>query len=631
MRGGFVGVDVFFVVSGYLITGLIVREVGAGTFSLSDFWLRRARRILPALTITALACLICGFAWFLPDDLKSLGRSAAALSVFASNVYFWLKTGYFTAPAETKPLLHTWSLAVEEQFYLLMPLLLVVSARVSTRFQRWLVAFLAASSFLLAVSLRRSLQPAALFLLPTRAWELWLGSLVVLFDVGRRVPKRVAEIASVLGLVAIVHSTFAYDPGTALAGRAAIAPCLGAAAVLASSEGQTTLVSRLLSLRPLVAMGLVSYSLYLWHWPIFVFVRYMSLGAMTPVRTGAAFVASFAVAWLSYRFVETPIRRGRILSRPRALVTASLAAMGVIGALGLVFDAREGFPERLAPPVLAAYREAFDRPPTRCEPREVATGITLCATAPGPRPDLVLWGDSHAGVMLPEIEDLARRFDLTVWYHGCIPVLDVYSVSESSSLEQSPCASANRALVALIEERHVPNVLFVSFWSQFTEGRETPLEGAGQRDPFYADGVVASSSSDEARAVFRAHFTTTVQRLTAAGARVWIMEQPPAFQFWVGNELAKALTYGGDPSRIGRPLSEHRARQASLRLVFAELASAEVRRLDPATILCDAAGFCHAADDGHALYGDFNHLSALGTKKLEPLLEPMFEEIRATR
>ena len=260
--GGFVGVDVFFVISGYLITSLILKDANTGAFSLATFWERRVRRILPPLLPVLAVSFIAGWFWMLPVDFRNLGGATAAQSVMMANVWFWTQGGYFNTSSDTEPLLHLWSLAVEEQFYVLFPLLLVALRRYRISTVGVLLA-LAAGSFALSAVLVFIDTSAAFYLMPTRAWELLLGALLC-FAPQSTAPRRwLAEIAALLGLVIIVAVSRVYTVGTPFPGAAALPPCLGAMLVIWAGSGTSTLTGRLLAAFPLRSIGLISYSLYL--------------------------------------------------------------------------------------------------------------------------------------------------------------------------------------------------------------------------------------------------------------------------------------------------------------------------------------------------------------------------------
>lgn len=370
--GGYVGVDVFLVISGYLITSIIRRDRQAGRFSFVDFWARRARRILPALFVMMAVSLAAG--WFLmePRDYEQLGRAVRYQTMFASNILFWKQDGYFDAASEFKPLLHTWSLSVEEQFYILFPLLL---AAVSGRLLRWRLAILLA---LLALSLAASVwavsqRPgSAFFLLPMRAWELLAGAVLALLPGGSRGHSQWSlQLAATLGIAAILLPVFFYDSDTPFPGLAALPAVLGTALLIWANGAGDTWVRRLLGWQPLVWFGLISYSLYLWHWPLYVFVQYHALETLgLPARLGLL-AASIGLAALSLYYVEAPFRERKLFAGRRQMLGAALCSLLLLGVIGQLVRHYDGVPSRLSEEALRYAKRpngAMGRP-TACSTR----------------------------------------------------------------------------------------------------------------------------------------------------------------------------------------------------------------------------------------------------------------------
>jgi peptidoglycan/LPS O-acetylase OafA/YrhL len=338
--GGYVGVDVFFVISGFLITTIIIEDMKVGRFSVLNFYERRARRILPALFFVMLVSI--PFAWMLlsPSDLRDFARSFVSIAVFASNFLFWMESGYFDTAAELKPMLHTWSLAVEEQYYVLFPLLILAAWRLGTRRLVALIAAIAAISLLIAEVQVRTAPSAAFFLLPARAWQLLVGSIAAFVVVyWRYYPSLIekhrvsCEVLGTIGLIMIVWATFRFDEHMPFPGLTALVPTLGTALVLLFSTSRT-LVGRLLGLAPLVGIGLISYSAYLWHQPIFAFTRHAALGEVPALVMLGLSAVTLVLAYLSWRFVEQPFRARKVISR-RTIFAFSAAGMAAFIAIGL--------------------------------------------------------------------------------------------------------------------------------------------------------------------------------------------------------------------------------------------------------------------------------------------------------
>lgn len=397
VRGGYVGVDLFFVISGYLITTVIVSERMEGRFSLVNFYERRARRILPALFAVIWICLPLAWVTMVPFQLKDFAKSVLAVCLFSSNFLFWRESGYFQAATELKPLLHTWSLAIEEQFYLLLPLAILATWRYGRRMLVFWVSLTLVLSLALAQwAAHKGIVVANFYLMPTRAWELLLGSLAAIYVIGSsKKPSHLAcELASALGAILIVYSIGWFDQATPFPSVMALIPTSGAVLVILFAQGRTT-VGRLLSSRPLVGIGLISYSAYLWHQPLFAFARLVlpNTANLREVLTGLA-LGSIFLGWLTWYFIERPFRRPEIYSRRQIFVwsglcSAILAAwtVPVILTDGVIsrFPAQDHYLLSVNPTELGRYTERRSKQ---------LEGKLLNAHLPGAR--IAIIGDSYA-------------------------------------------------------------------------------------------------------------------------------------------------------------------------------------------------------------------------------------------
>ena len=344
--GGFVGVDVFFVISGFLITSIIEKDIAAGRFSFARFYERRIRRIFPALAVVSLFAVGVSAILFIPTDFMQVGRSLIAMAVFASNLFFRQDlgiTGYFNVGPSPQMLVHTWSLAVEEQFYLVLPPALLLVHRHAGRFVVPILVVATILSFAESVVLVQTQPTDAFYLIMPRAWELLIGGLLAV----RRLPPlstRIArEIVATASAALILVAVFGFSTTTPFPGASALVPCLGAWLFLYVGDQGPSLVARLLSTRPFVAVGRISYSLYLWHWPIFVATKYMAGGHFSLITTVSALILAFAAATLSYRYVETPFRfKWRGVSRPRIFAATAATTFGLV-LIGAAIIATGGF------------------------------------------------------------------------------------------------------------------------------------------------------------------------------------------------------------------------------------------------------------------------------------------------
>jgi len=338
--GGFVGVDVFFVISGYLITSLIIGEQAAGKFTILKFYERRARRILPALFLVLLVCLPAAWLWLLPYDMKMFSQSLIAVCAFASNILFWRTSGYFDTASELKPLLHTWSLAVEEQYYVFFPVLIILTWRFGKRWMVTLFAVIGVLSLLGAEWYTSSVPSLTFFSLQTRAWELLLGACAAFYLTTpdrKPVGRWVGELGGALGLLLILYSVFAYDKQTPFPGFHALVPTVGAVLIILFATPQT-LIGKVFGSKVMVGIGLISYSAYLWHQPLFAFARQRSFEVPGPLTYLVLTVISLGLAYLTWKYIETPFRDRTKFTRKQIFAYAAcgslfLLSVGLAGQL----------------------------------------------------------------------------------------------------------------------------------------------------------------------------------------------------------------------------------------------------------------------------------------------------------
>jgi peptidoglycan/LPS O-acetylase OafA/YrhL len=522
--GGFVGVDIFFVISGYLITSLILSEKEAGTFSLVGFYERRARRILPALFVVICCCLPFAWLWMKPSQLSEFAKSLMSVCIFSSNMEFWKETGYFAPAVDEKPLLHTWSLAVEEQYYVLFPLLVIFGWRYGQRFISVTITCCGLISFELAEYCSHNHVTANFYLLPTRAWELLIGAAVAIIIL-KGAPKNLHtnNIVSGLGLVLIISSIIVYDKTTPYPGVYAVIPTLGAAfVILCATPG--TIAYRVLGFGPLVGLGVISYSVYLWHQPLLAFVRLRSLvAAPEPVLVGIALM-SIPLAWITWLIVETPFRNKSIVSK-RLVFTAMPTALVAIFSLGLVFYFHIGFSERNALLTAVEYRISpnYGLSPD-CDYDSDFEIKPACET--GPNPTLAVWGDSFAMHIVGGIVAANPSRDvIQVTRSACGPVLGLSPTDAAHPLEWAKsCESFNQSVFALLQSRkEITDVVLSSALWQYLNGDYDFVTDHGTGRP------------DIAKA--RSAFLQTISSLKGLGKRVTIVS-PPALD---GNNLGQCL------------------------------------------------------------------------------------------
>jgi peptidoglycan/LPS O-acetylase OafA/YrhL len=620
--GGFVGVDVFFVISGYLITTIILREVAAGDFSVLRFYERRARRILPALFVVVLACVPFAFAWMLPWQFKEFGRSLIGVAAFASNILFWRASGYFAAAAEEIPLLHTWSLAVEEQFYIFFPLAVLLLWRLGRRAVVVAIVLVALASLGLSEWAWRHHAEANFYLLPTRAWELLAGALLAARQMNRpgQLPASpLAEVGGALGLALIVGAILGFDEATPLPGLWALVPVGGTVLVILCAT-PATWAGCLLSQRPMVAIGLISYSAYLWHQPLFAFARIRSIDTPGPLLMGGLALLALILAWATWRLVERPFRDPARLGRKRVFAFAGVG-MIVLLIVGGGLDRAQGVPARFDEITLRAI--ATSREPGRgrqgcsADSRLPNEG---CVFHPAFASRVLLWGDSHAMAIAETLaEGLAERgFGLeAILLSGCPPVLDVRPDSRFQ------CPDQNAATLRYIESAVAPDrIVMAARWSQAFEGvkfdnGEGGIDVAPQR--IFRHLWLHDRPQPEIMAIA---LSETIEKVIATGKRLTIVGNVPEAGWNVPERLAKMRIY--DAASVG-PLSTRRdvfeTRQSSSHAILQAFRDRGLIRLvEPSDRLCDAGDTarCRLVIDNVSMYRDNNHLSLAGARRITP-------------
>ncbi len=598
--GGYVGVDVFFVLSGFLITQIIAADLRAGRFSLANFYERRIRRIVPALVFVCAFSTVAAVAVLLPNELKAYATSLLAAALSVSNVWFSSMTGYFDPAAATQPLLHTWSLGVEEQFYVAFPLLLVLAYRLGQRGVSLFVCGALVISLAMSIALTPDNHRSAYFLIHTRAWELLLGSVVALGLIPAPARAWQRESASTIGLLAIAVAVVCFGEKTPFPGYAAVLPCLGA--VLIIWAGGTTLVARGLSYAPIVFVGLISYSLYLWHWPLIVFAKLLLVQPFTPFQQLTLIAVATALSIPTWRFVETPFRRrsGAMSSR-KAVFAGGGLSLGALAIAAAMLVGVQGMPNRFPSEILSVAAAAQDANPKRakCHFDGTLAGDfdKSCVLGAPVAPATIVYGDSHGAELAAALGALAEFRNESVrelTASSCPPSIGFAHPGRPE------CAAYNaktlKHLVAL-----PPTTIVIA--------------------------TNAVAWTHEYSAEFLRGLEQALHALSSAGHRVIVFGQVPPHpnQLPVPATLARQAMLGTKPETYAfRPdMKALRTLDATLAGI-AMAAGATYISLLPA--LCNE-NECKAAIDGAVLYFDDNHLTVAGekliaAKLLVPVLWP---------
>jgi peptidoglycan/LPS O-acetylase OafA/YrhL len=604
--GGFVGVDVFFVISGFLISSILLGEIGHGRFSLAGFYERRIRRILPALIVVLAAVMVAGALLYPPQDYVLLAKSAKAAALFYANFFFHGQAGYFAPDAETQPLLHTWSLAVEEQFYLVAPLFLWGIAGLQRRWQVALVALAFVASLGFSIAGATNEDSGAFYLPHSRAFELMLGMMLAMGLFPRLVSQITAEALGAAGLLMIAVAVLFFSASTPFPGYAALLPCLGAAFIIASGAGHATVVSRLLATTPMVFTGKISYSLYLWHWPIFVFAEYR-YGELSVLDRVGLIVAAYLLSVLTYWFVEQPARRKTpFLTRNRIFAGGAAALVFAFGMSQLVIGTR-GMPQRLGPEI-AAFDDAVrkNKGVTPCPENEAWIASTsdceIGAKGPSER-SFLFWGDSHARVLSSTVAKIAEEQGtkgLVVFRGGCPPFLGI----DGTAFDKRDCAKTAAHVDTLLKGGGYQNVVLVARWALYAEG-------GGYRNGKWFKTAFDQGHVQKNRVAFATALSATVQAILNSGRTVTIVGPVPDLKLNPPETMIKAMMRGGKAD-VRAPSADFVARQAN---VLTHLSMLEhfpgVRVVYPHQSLCDVSE-CRTVDGAMPLYTDDNHLGVNG-------------------
>ena len=608
-RGGYAGVDVFFVLSGYLITSIILHEQSRGAFSLARFYERRARRILPALLLVLLVTMAAAWRWLDPARMREFADSLVAVLTFSSNFFFWQQLGYFAHVAEETPLLHTWSLAVEEQFYILFPLSLMLAWRLGVRRIGWGIAVALLCSLALSEVGRRYFAQGNFYLVVTRAWELLAGAWLAVV-MSRRAPDRMFgrrgnESLAACGVLMICASFVVYGPQTPFPSVYALLPTLGVLLVIGFGPGAPA-VSRVLSAKPLVLLGLISYSAYLWHQPVFAFARLTHLQRLSSAEIWVLVGVTLVLAYASWKFVELPFRTARAVPRRQAYALFATLSVAFIGA-GVIGHLSAGLPDRYEPAVLRLASTAVPSPQrAKCHTKGANfLPPQLACRDFHPKVSWAAFGDSH--VVEPAYalaERLSARGEglLQLSFSACPPALDFEPRAAGCS------AWIHQSLEYLEASPEIRNVLINFRHTAYLFGHQ---QDAYPALPHEEPEMRTKLPGDAARELYWSSYVAIVERLLHAGKRVFVLFPVPELPREIDRYIFLDHAEGPITSR-DYYLRRHQ-------FVLSKLAalpwSERLVAVDPTRSLCDFAS-CRAVIDNTSMYFDDDHLSVSGARRV---------------
>lgn len=629
LPGGFVGVDIFFVISGFLITRLIIADVDRNRFSIAEFYRRRIRRIFPNLFAMLAVTTIAAALILLPYDFKVYGESLVATTLSAGNIFFWLKGGYFDVQAADMPLLHTWSLGVEEQYYIAFPLIVLLIARIRRSLLPLTLLLCFAASLALAVYQVATAPNAAFYLPFGRWWELMVGSMLA---VGMLPPlKRTApaEAVALAGAAMIVASLIWLSPQTPFPGLAALPPCLGAALIIYANSTHMTRVGRVLSLKPMVAIGLVSYSLYLWHWPVIVLSRYVLQRQLEGIDHVVALIVIVALALAAWQFIEKPLRRPRAetgspLGNP--FVAASIAS-ALLVATGLAFWIAKGVPQRYPDRFQPMLQAAEDINPRRAEceglsPQRILND-QICRIGDASQPvTFAVIGDSLVDAFMPALEKAAQeagRRGILITRGGCLALAGI-------GVSGSECRRSNDAAFARIaNDPNIESVLLMDRWAGFIEGERFGLHKSFI--PYPIDDETTGHDRASGHATIERGLARTTHQLQ--GKTVWVAAFFPEQEMVAPRAVVIRSIIGGSLDGVNKSVVERR-NAGSRELLKGASTELGFNLIDLSATFCQQT-HCALAADGQPLYVDDNHPTSAAAIASRRVFAPFFAEPIAVR
>jgi peptidoglycan/LPS O-acetylase OafA/YrhL len=631
--GGYIGVDIFFVISGYLITSIIINDLHAGTFSILKFYERRARRILPALFLVMMASLPFAWWWMSPTGLHDFSKSVIAVSLFLSNILFWKEAGYFATANELKPLLHTWSLAVEEQYYVLFPLFLMLAWRFIGK--RWIVGMLfvgALASLVVSEWALTRFSSASFYLLPTRGWELLIGALAAFYLFSKadtnnsqaQLPPVISQAASLLGLLLITYAVFVYDKSTPFPGLNALVPTIGTVLIVLFAN-PLTIVGKLLGNKLLVGIGLISYSAYLWHQPLFSFARYGNIEEPSKIVYLLLIVISLLLAFLTWKFVETPFRNKNIVKRKQIFWFGLIGSLFFIS-VGLIGVANKGFEKRFNMPTSLSSSFGLTQRANECfdKPNLYQNDDWLCDIGVKPaskvqaKPAFVVFGDSHSKSLFDAFNQAALQANTHAVYSGasyCTPFLGIYILRADQV--QVGCHLINQRVFDYVKANQIKKVFLIGRWSVYTDGGYDGTEATWI-------GITQRGKKDKtsSRKAFEAGLRQTVEAYASIGAQLYVVEQVPQQTHGVKDLYYKIYNNKTDVNDVQkvtesiRELSvtkqQHLQLQSFVSQLFKQHAqTGQLSLINFDDIFCDGEK-CLIGTDKHSYYFDNNHLTTAG-------------------
>lgn len=637
--GGYVGVDVFFVISGYLITSILLQEREANNFSLARFYERRARRILPALFFVVLCSIPLAYLCMLPDQFESFAESIFSVLTFSSNFFFYLESGYFEPAADLMPLLHTWSLAVEEQFYLFFPLFIFVLGKygnskivlglilvsiLSLIMAQW-GGHLKVSAPYIESSLHYTAVPDfAFYLIPTRLYELMIGSLIACYWKKKYFLLQDTKLSNVLGgagMALILYAIVTFNDFTPIPGIVTLIPVLGATLVIMFAL-PGTFVCKVLSQPLFVYIGLLSYSAYLWHYPLFVFERLRSMGNSGIEIYLILTLLTFLLSYFSWRFIETQFRNVGVVSK-KVFFLSVLLAVVVLFAIALVIKMNSGFDSRWKVPqsvlrtmTLSPNESKYVQPKCGTDSYDLMDSWFCNIGDPDKKPSFLIAGDSHSFTALSAFQQYFKGKEISgrlAGLNACPPILEVYSLARKG--RGRDCFEHNKNIFEYVRKNKINKIIMFARWNLYTEGGY-----GGIANNWLGLSPDSLENKEYSTAALREGLEKTLAMYNDLGVEVLIVRQPPEQTFSpsiiYNKAYADEVNIDSNLSKFSVSIEKHRRLQRKFKAIIEDLEKKYLISIfETENIFCHNA-FCPVGNKEYSYYSDDNHLSFIGSRML---------------
>ncbi len=620
IAGGFIGVDIFFVISGFLISSIILKNLEHKSFSLANFYFRRIHRIFPALILVMLSIFTISWFILLADEYEQLGKHMLSGAGFISNFILWSESGYFDNVADTKPMLHLWSLAIEEQFYIFWPFLLTFIWNKKWNF--WYITIsIIIISFSVNIYLSHHNQIASFYSPTSRFWELIIGGILAYTTIYKpETTQKYTNIQSFIGFILIGSSLFLINKSLEFPGWWALLPTLGTFFII-SAGPYAFLNHKILSNKILVWFGLISYPLYLWHWPLLSLARIVEGGSIHSKLTIILILTSVALSWITYHILEKPIRFGCLKKQKTSLVLGSVMLM--VSIIGFHCYYYEGYPLREYNVQYVAYSQTIKRTERQKECFDIpyaysTNGNWFCRFGNKDAVQTIFaYGDSHALSLLPTLEMYAQNHNVNILFtgtSGCPPLLGIQSMRGKSNIEINNCQKLNERIFNYIKNNNIKTVLLIGRWSYYT--------GGNKRNDinFISMNQSEELTQEHSRLSFAYGINKTIKEYEHIGVNVYLIEDNPHQSFSPKDILRKSQGTDDSINQYAITRIEHKKNQFIPSIEFDKIKSKNFIRINFDSLLCNGE-ICPLAVNGKFLYFDDNHLSIEGAKLVYPALK----------